>query len=60
MFNRPKAPKPLAQPDPADVENRRGTERRNRLATGGTQSTLLATAMERAAADPSNRLRRGD
>lgn len=59
MFNRPKLQSAGAQPDPADVENRRGTERRNRLATGGTQSTLLATAMERAAASPSNRLRAG-
>lgn len=39
-------------PDPADLENRRNTERRNRLRTGGRQSTILAQAMERAAGVP--------
>lgn len=60
MFNRPKLQSAGKQPDPTDLENRRNSERKNRLATGGTQSTLLAQAMERAAATPSNRLRAGD
>jgi hypothetical protein len=51
MFKRPKM-KEVAAVDPSDLENRRESERRKRLATGGRQSTLLATAMERAAAKP--------
>ena len=52
MFKRPKIVDPGPQPDPSDVENRRNTERRRRVATGGRQSTLLATAMERASSTP--------
>jgi hypothetical protein len=52
MFNTPKPEKIGPEPDPSDLENRRGSERKKRLATGGRQSTLLATAMERAAARP--------
>ncbi len=59
MFRSPKMESPGPQPDPSDLENRRNSERRKRLATGGTQSTLLAQAMERADASPSNRLRGG-
>jgi len=52
MFKTPKMKDVGPPPDPADLENRRDTERRKRLATGGRQSTLLATAMERAATRP--------
>lgn len=52
MFRRPKMEAAQVQPDPADLENRRQTERRKRLSTGGRQSTILAQAMERAAAAP--------
>lgn len=52
MFRRPKIESAGTQPDPADLENRRETERRKRLSTGGRQSTILAKAMERAASAP--------
>ncbi|MBO9502522.1 hypothetical protein [Brevundimonas sp. A19_0] len=52
MFRRPKIESAGPMPDPADLENRRNTERRNRLRTGGRQSTILAQAMERAAGVP--------
>lgn len=52
MFNSPKLKPGPAQPDPNDLENRRNSERRGRLATGGRQSTILAQAMERAAGAP--------
>lgn len=52
MFKRPKIVSPGPQPDPSDLENRRNSERRKRLGTGGRQSTLLAQAMERQAAQP--------
>lgn len=52
MFRRPKLEAAPVQPDPADLENRRQTERRKRLSTGGRQSTMLAQAMERAASAP--------
>ena len=53
MFRRPKLETPGPQPDPADIENRRETERRRRVASGGTQSTILASAMRSAAGLPS-------
>lgn len=56
MFRTPKLQSAGPQPDPADLENRRNSERKSRLATGGKQSTLLAQAIERAAAAPSPRL----
>lgn len=52
MFRRPKIESAGPAPDPADLENRRQTERRRRTETGGRQSTILAQAMERAAAAP--------
>ena len=52
MFKTPKMRDAGPAPDPADIENRRNSERRSRLARGGRQSTLLATAMERATAAP--------
>lgn len=52
MFRQPKIKEAGPAPDPADIANRSGTERRKRLATGGTQSTLLAAAMDRAASSP--------
>lgn len=52
MFRRPKIESAGATPDPADLENRRLTERRRRTETGGRQSTILAQAMERAASTP--------
>lgn len=52
MFRRPKIESAGPMPDPADLENRRATERKKRTETGGRQSTLLAQAMERAAAQP--------
>lgn len=53
MFRRPKmeTPEPTATPDPADIANRRETERRRRTLTGGRQSTVLGTAA-RAAGGP--------
>lgn len=39
-------------PDPNAIENRRSSERNSRLATGGTQSTLLSKAMAGAAGAP--------
>lgn len=59
MFRTPKLQSAGKQPDPNDLENRRGSERKARLATGGTQSTLLAQAMERAATPSSDRLKAG-
>ena len=53
MFKRPKIVSPGPQPDPADVENRRNSERKKRLLSGGRGSTLLAMAMERANTAPS-------
>lgn len=52
MFRRPKIESAGPQPDPNDLANRRETERKKRLSTGGRQSTLLAQAMERAASAP--------
>lgn len=52
MFRRAKMEDAGPAPDPADLENRRETERRKRTATGGRQSTILAQAIERAAAQP--------
>lgn len=52
MFKRPKIKDAGPQPDPNDLENRRNSERKTRLQTGGRQSTLLAQAMERAAGQP--------
>jgi hypothetical protein len=59
MFRRPKLESAGAQPDPSDLENRRNSERKKRLATGGRQSTLLATAMERARTAPAPNLTPG-
>lgn len=59
MFRRPKLESAGAEPDPSDLENRRNSERKKRLATGGRQSTLLATAMERAATTPTATLKAG-
>lgn len=52
MFKRPKIKDAGPAPDPNDLENRRNSERKSRLQTGGRQSTLLAQAMERAAGGP--------
>ena len=52
MFQRPKIESAGPAPDPTDVANRANTERRRRLATGGRQSTVLAQAMQTAAAAP--------
>jgi hypothetical protein len=52
MFRQPKPETPGPQPDPNDVANRRNTERRHRTMSGGRQSTVLATAMNRQAAAP--------
>jgi hypothetical protein len=43
-------------PNPDDLQNTRDTERRNRLATGGSQSTLMAKAMAAASGQPTNTL----
>jgi hypothetical protein len=43
-------------PDPSELANRRDSERRNRLAAGGTQSTLLAKAMAGATGQPTSTL----
>lgn len=59
MFRTPKMPTPPRQPDPNDLENRRDSERKGRLASGGRQSTLLAQAIERAAVAPQDRLQAG-
>lgn len=52
MFKRPKMEEAGPAPDPTDLANRRDTERRRRLSTGGRQSTVLATAMRKAATAP--------
>lgn len=39
-------------PNPDDLANRANTERRQRLASGGSQSTLLAKAMAQATGQP--------
>lgn len=49
LFKTPKF-QSTAAPDPADLQNRRDSERRGRLATGGSQSTLLTRAMAQAGA----------
>lgn len=56
MFRRPKIEPQGQTPDPADVANRRDTERRKRLATGGSQSTMLGRAVQRAATSSSTTL----
>lgn len=52
MFKRPKMDDAGAAPDPADTANRRDSERRRRLGSGGRQSTVLAQAMQTARAAP--------
>lgn len=52
MFKQPKMQSAGPAPDPADLENRRESERKKRVGTGGRQSTILAQAIERAAAQP--------
>ena len=55
MFRRPKldpADAPGPTPDPSDLANRRDTERRRRLATGGRQPTILVSAIRAAATSP--------
>lgn len=52
MFRRPKIKDAGPAPDPNDLANRRDSERKSRLQTGGRQSTLLAQAMERQAGAP--------
>lgn len=41
-------------PAPTDMNNSRDTERARRLATGGTQSTLLAKAINAANGQPTS------
>lgn len=55
LFRTPKYHQ-TAAPDPADLANRRDSERRNRLASGGTQSTLLSKAMAAASGQPTTTL----
>lgn len=55
LFRTPKFSAPVA-PDPSDLGNRRDSERRNRLASGGTQSTLLSKAMAAAGGQPTTTL----
>jgi hypothetical protein len=45
-------PTTLTAPNPDDLANRANTERRQRLASGGSQSTLLAKAMAQASGQP--------
>lgn len=52
VFKRPKMEQVGPQPDPADLANRRNTERRMRLATGGRQSTILGSAIRAASTGP--------
>jgi hypothetical protein len=52
VFSRPKLEQVGPQPDPADLENRRNSERRRRLATGGRQSTILGNAIRAASTAP--------
>jgi len=52
MFNAPKAPTPTPPPDPSDLANRRDSERRRRLSSGGRQSTLISRAVEAAGGAP--------
>lgn len=52
MFRRPKMEQVGRPPDPADLENRRNTERRRRLSTGGRQSTILGAAIRAASTAP--------
>ncbi|WP_332772948.1 hypothetical protein [Phenylobacterium sp.] len=51
LFKSPKY-QSSAAPDPGAMENRRDSERRSRLATGGSQSTLLSKAMAQASGQP--------
>lgn len=55
LFRTPKYSAPQA-PDPSELGNRRDSERRNRLASGGTQSTLLGKAMAAASGQPTSTL----
>ncbi len=52
MFKRPKMEEAGPAPDPSDLANRRESERKRRLGTGGRQSTVLAQAMQTARAAP--------
>lgn len=52
MFRRPKMEQVGPMPDPADLANRRDTERRRRLSTGGRQSTILGAAIRAASTGP--------
>lgn len=55
LFRTPKFTPPRA-PDPSDLGNRRDSERRNRLASGGAASTLLTKAMAAAGGAPATTL----
>lgn len=51
LFRTPKFQSTPA-PNPDDLANRANSERRQRLASGGSQSTLLAKAMAQATGQP--------
>lgn len=49
-FKTAKQPAPIPPPDPADIANRRDSERRRRLGSGGRASTLITRMAETAMA----------
>lgn len=55
LFRSPKFT-PTPAPNPDDLANAQASERRNRIASGGTQSTLLAKAMAAAQGQPTSTL----
>lgn len=55
LFRQPSY-QPVTPPNPDDLQNTRDAERRMRLATGGSQSTLLAKAMAAASGQPTSTL----